>query len=82
MTAFPPFHCAVTCVCITYAWNMQDFWIAGVIFGSIYVPTAVVAMISSTSQASTSSSPSAIVLGLIHILITLVMHVLRFSCQV
>ncbi|PUZ54551.1 hypothetical protein GQ55_5G141100 [Panicum hallii var. hallii] len=53
----------------------KDFWIACGTFGTFYVPTAVVAMF------VISSSQSAIVLGLIHIFITVLMHILRFSCQ-
>ncbi|CAL4947206.1 unnamed protein product [Urochloa decumbens] len=52
----------------------KDVLISAGIIGTFYVPTAVVSMRS-------SSSWSAVVLGIIHILITLLMHILRFSCQ-
>ncbi|CAO1946151.1 unnamed protein product [Urochloa humidicola] len=52
----------------------KDVWFSGGIIGTFYVPTAVVSMMS-------SSSWPAIVLGWIHILITLLMHILRFCCQ-
>ncbi|KAL6845227.1 hypothetical protein ACP4OV_024722 [Aristida adscensionis] len=50
----------------------QDFWIAGGIFGIFYVVTVMIGVLSSMSS---------VVLGLIHILITILMSILRYGCQ-
>ncbi|KAL6614416.1 hypothetical protein ACP70R_036686 [Stipagrostis hirtigluma subsp. patula] len=50
----------------------KDFWISGGTFGSLYVLTVMITMI---------ASQSCVVLELIHVLITLLMNIFRFSCQ-